>query len=265
MTFYGRTSAEMREMALHWYLEPMARHIFAADKSVQSVTLAIAQYWADNANDEVHLELIPAAARDPRWSEIASDPWRWGQGSSERLALLESASLALFGRRYSGYTSTRAIIAFAACCKEGVTQHDEYIDRFTPYAIARRGAKNKHYPEARPVDIEVVGKVLRPEAENRWLVGYDAVYAREQDPAGAPEPGLRQLSREEIDIALELLSEAGDWQSVVGELLRAAAHAVNAPSEEARWRLRYALESVEYVAASVGLMEAPPSTPDKDG
>lgn len=259
MSLYGRTSAELREMCLRWYLEPMARRLFAAHEDVQSVVLAVAQYWADNASDEVHVWLWPSRQRDPAWG--APVP-RAHERRDWQIEAVREAHRALFGSSRGPVTGTaRAITAFASFCKEGCTQEGDAAESFSPYAIARRGKVDGDGIQR--VDIEVTGTMLRPAAENQWAVGYEAPRYQDEAPVVASVP-FTPVPPDLLPDVLAALDGAGDWQSVVIELLRAAETAVNEPSDASRWRLRAALDTVRYLAQSVGIASPEGAPPDDE-
>lgn len=186
----GGTSAEMRERYLHEAFLPMAARAFAEDADVQSVVLAIGQYWCDEAVDAVHLALVPSAERDPTWPAIFSDsPFYeltehdgvvWEGSTPKGDAILRYDWYADYPQLDENQTS---ITAFASCCHEVTSQEDPLAITSRPYAIARRGDRG---PE-----LEIVGRVLRPEWEDRFDVGFDADDAVPEAPDEPPPPPRR--------------------------------------------------------------------------
>ncbi len=154
----GATSAEMHQTYLTKSFGPISKKIFDSDSDVQSVVLAIGQYWADEAEDAVHHELVPCVTVDPTWPSCLADNrfvvegWVHGTGSFDTFKL---------GQDHPRLdANTNAISAFASCCHEITSQEDDLADSSRPYAIARRTSERPGYA------IEVVGNVLRPEWED---------------------------------------------------------------------------------------------------
>lgn len=172
----GKTSAEMRERYLHEHFGPLARRYFEKDERVRSVILGIAQYWCDEADDAVHSIFVPCPDETPKpWPQCLSgnpyyslewgqtgvswlDDWKEHQAMRDDLPFLDE--------------NESMIVAFASCVHETGSQEFDDAENYRPYAIARRSP-------AGAVDIEVVGKVLRPEWEDR----FDAIPSFDDDEA----------------------------------------------------------------------------------
>lgn len=154
----GETSAELRANYLRDGFSPVARQIFDSYEDVQSVVLAIAQFYADEAEDAVHLEIIPCVVPNPEWpSCLDNNPFvlfdeGWHVDFSKGIYEMQ--------REYPQLdANTDAIIAFASCCHEISSQEDPVDVTSRPYAVAR--------PEANgTVAVEVVGSVVRPDWED---------------------------------------------------------------------------------------------------
>lgn len=183
----GKTSAELREQCLELYFRPIAQAILARSPATHSVALTVGQYWCDEAEDAVHLEILPFAERDPRWPPpddcaeqafefleplLAADGGYWKFSSS--LPQLDD--------------NGNAITAFASCCKEGCDQEMPIGESHLIYAIARRSDDGS-------TQIDIVGRMLRPEWEDRFDVGFElegdqAVDRPVTRPAPPPAGGL---------------------------------------------------------------------------
>ena len=72
MQLRGSCSAELRRHAMRYWVEPRAAAMLRADERWQSVTVAVAQYWDDDASDAVHLRLCVSRSLDPGWP-VAED------------------------------------------------------------------------------------------------------------------------------------------------------------------------------------------------
>lgn len=155
MSLPGDSSAELRAFYLRWVFQPLAAELLRAHADVQSVTLACAQYYNDEARDAVHLAVLPSTDRAATWPEPVGGGW----GRHERVL---RAQRALTGRRYGGFYGDNYdfIVAFAAYCRPGAHQELRMVEAYLPYAVARRA------PEG--LTLEVVGQVQQPEWEDRF-------------------------------------------------------------------------------------------------
>lgn len=186
MSLPGGTSAELRAFFLRWVLQPRAARLLR-EPSTRSVTLAVAQYWNDEARDAVHLLLLPSPLRDPGWPLVGPAPVRWpGEDSPLSLPYLDNSDY---------------ITAFGAYCLPGCDQEMSLNEAYRPYAIARMG------PEG--VEIERVGALRQPELEDRF------VRPRRAPPGEAPRLPAPRVERllEGRTIATEELLDS--WQGYV--------------------------------------------------
>ena len=169
----GKTSAELRTNYLEQTFRPVAAHVFANDARAQSLLLCISQHWADEADDAVHIEIIPAVVAQPSWPDcLLNNPFMSDEGSSNSLDDLYPAWKVvqeLVWKPHSNLpfldANSSAITAFASCCPEETSQEDPIATAFQPYAIAYRNADSGGDSDVR---IDVVGEVLRPEWEDRF-------------------------------------------------------------------------------------------------
>lgn len=200
MTEARPTSAELRAKIVREQVLPMARHLFEREPRAESVLFLVGQFWSDEADDAVHGELLACIDRDPRWPECArfavnplgkledddvfdaddgyvpTDDAFWAQ-----YRLLDGLPKSI---RYFD-DNGEMIVAFAAYCLEGCDQEQTKDESFTPYCIVRRNT-------AEP---EVIGRMLRPEWENRWdVVDAAEAAALEHDSPTAVAPASPQVN-----------------------------------------------------------------------
>lgn len=120
-----------------------------------SITMCVAQYWDDEANDAVHDLMVMSVHPGPAWPHECGDRWSaTDDGESDEACDYCQHDLGgLAGWHDNGWV----IRPFEPFCREGATQNDDPGDAYLPYAVARR--------TERGVAIEVVGKPVRP-----WLL-----------------------------------------------------------------------------------------------
>lgn len=156
----GETSAELRQNYLREGFAPTAAAIFAKYDNVQSVVLAIGQFWADEAEDAVHLDVIPCVVADPVWPSCLDNNEQFAESDEGHHYLTYPRELYELEGQFPGLDdNTDAITAFASCCHEISSQEEPITVTSRPYAIARR-------TDTGEVDVEVVGTVLRPDWED---------------------------------------------------------------------------------------------------
>lgn len=203
MTTPRPTSARLRETILDTHFLPIAKHVFAKEPRANSLIFAVAQFWADEADDAVHSEIVISSAVNPTWPECYSHEHNAfaseGEDSYDALEgqwqILSAATDQLPADRRFTDSNGEMIPAFAAFTKEECTQEDDPAEAFLPYAIARRSGGD--------VAIEIVGKMLRPEWEDNWDVGFYKDDEEDESPpdravetaaAPRPEPTVRRRS-----------------------------------------------------------------------
>ena len=174
---HGVTSATLRQAYMDRYFAPLAAEWFAEAPQLQSIVFAVAQYWDDEAADAVQCNLYYSAVRDPQWPAVIKETVTrcMYPTALNRLLTAEQYTRIHDRLRARGAEITfpdhngTMITAFAAYCVEGGNQEADDRHNYRPYAIARRGAAG--------AEIEVIGKMLRPEWENRFDVGWRALRA----------------------------------------------------------------------------------------
>lgn len=161
--WFGRTSAEMREHCLRWYVEPTARLLFATVPEANSLVLSVGQFWCDEAHDATHLALYASDERDPSWPELAENslfPERWERNKlSECMATVAGSSFS-----DSNYGN---IVAFASQCVLS-SQDESEGESYAPWAIVRRQGPTG-------CTSEVVGELLQPSFEDNFNVGFSRI------------------------------------------------------------------------------------------
>lgn len=129
---------------------------FAEHPALRSASLLVAQYWDDNASDEVMGRFAFSELETPDLTDHRS--W-WGSGrdivNRPTVGALSLRSVPL----PPAFNATDGLIAlFAAFCREGCTQDDDPWESFSPYAIFRRSDQT--------ITTDIVGVNRRP-----WLDG----------------------------------------------------------------------------------------------
>jgi len=154
------TSAWLREQHMREHVVPACTAMFAAHPTANAIVFAVAQYWADEANDAVHGQFVVSASRDPAWPSCC----------------IESEEV--FGSPYAGdfvgYDSglndnSTMITAFASCCVAESDQEAEVAAAYTPYAVIRRVPGAAGGEGSVGVSVEVIGQLHRPEWEDVWV------------------------------------------------------------------------------------------------
>lgn len=112
----------------------------------RSALLTFGQYWADNADDEVHGSVFLCSKEAPDWP-----PERDSEG--EELIDKKSYQISRWDHSVTpGYGEL--IPAFEAFCHEDASQEDDYSGSHRPFAVARFNASGK-------VEVEIVGRIVR--------------------------------------------------------------------------------------------------------
>jgi len=149
---------ELRDRYLRLTVEPTIRWVFEKFQHVQSVTLRVAQYWDDEANDAVHAELIFSQLETPRQKTNAGEnfpttpvldlgceaPWSWWKYNN-----LDTGE---YNDSVGWSDNWMAIPLFAAWCEEGCNQGMEHDEAYSPYCTYRKtdaGVQRELYPMVR--------------------------------------------------------------------------------------------------------------------
>lgn len=180
----GETSRELREGYLERHFVPMARAIFERAPEVPCVGLAVGQFWCDEAEDAVHAEVVPFRQRDPSWPADHDEEFV----ERVRSTFAKDGGYYRFLSRLPELDDNGPMItAFAAFCPEDCDQEMPVTESSVLYALARRS-------DSAVVEIEVVGRMLRPEWEDRFDVGFDA--PEDPEAAAAIEAAVAKARRQ---------------------------------------------------------------------
>jgi uncharacterized protein (TIGR02996 family) len=136
------------------HLRALARRAFEKRPETRSLLFAVAQYWNDQADDEVHDFLISSRRDVPVWPHFCEM-----YDDEEGLATPgehcnQNCDIELGGIGVWPET-------WARFCHEYGSQDRNDGENFTPYAIARRRGEGAEAS----FEVEVVGKLWRPEED----------------------------------------------------------------------------------------------------
>ncbi len=179
-------AAEWRQKSLE-HLRRAALRAFEKRPETRSLLFAVAQYWNDQADDEVH-DLVISSRRDvPVWPHFCEMYSEHDGRSTPGEYCNQNCDIDLGGVGVSPDT-------YARFCHEYGSQDRSDGENYTPYAIARRRGDG--------VEIEVIGKLWRPdedmipdepEAAPRWLELPRARALFEQVCASPADDGPRRV------------------------------------------------------------------------
>lgn len=164
---YTKSHTELiRQRTIDGYVIPIVKKVLEKYPRINSATFAVAQYWDDQASDEVHDFFLDSVLDNPDWEAFARAGYTEDKINLPGFKNRDRWSLDSF--RYEQRKNPNIydwnglgideIAAFAAFCKEGSHQSMDYSEAYTPYAILRRRDNG--------IVVEIVGKMLRP-----WLDG----------------------------------------------------------------------------------------------
>ena len=161
----------LRQKIIDEYVVPIVKNVFEKYPKIRSATFTVAQYWNDNANDEVHNFFLFSVLETPDWEAFTK---------AEQEDRIDSINLPDFETNeyfsyfslqwdarnelekdkdfYRWYGMSEEIPAFAAYAPGGAHQSMDYSEAYNPYAIL--------YRKDNDVEVKIVGKMLRP-----WLDG----------------------------------------------------------------------------------------------
>lgn len=136
----GTTSAQLRESFMERLVTPFVQCIFDTSET-KIVTFAVAQYWNDNADDEVHFAYWPGPWPQQSIYAVSDDPWvkqyrtirQAHRKLAERMGRKPKENYYVF---VDG-DNRDMVKAFASCCTEGGSQDDDFPEPYTPYAVFR--------------------------------------------------------------------------------------------------------------------------------
>lgn len=172
--------------------------LFAANPGLQSLVLGVAQFWADEADDAVHEELVAFPTREPWWPHACGGDD--GPGDGARCSRCSDGNVE--GELYRGFlhSNASAVFGWSAFCAEHVANQDGDASQFDPVAIARRGPEDT-------VALELCFELVRP-----WLDRNDVGERRDErerdwgDNTPSPEPTRAPWSARESELLRAVLA-----------------------------------------------------------
>lgn len=182
------TAAEMRRRIVEEDFVPFVAAAFERGPSLRSAMLLVAQYWADEADDAVHVDVVFSERATPTWPHRCEFD---DEGDAVVAAGAVRDTCTTCGNiGWMAFDDNGAgIAAFQSCCREGASQDQSVAEAYLPYAVARRTA-------AGHVEVEVVGGPVRG-----WLDSGEAVPTSDddedaRDPSMVATPPPRVPERE---------------------------------------------------------------------
>jgi hypothetical protein len=181
--FFAAEVRRLRHEFIHGRLRAHVEEWFAKYSELQSSMFLVAQYWADNAWDEVHMRLVFSELSTPDLTTALTRD-HIDQNDPQNLPVHMDLNYTFRFRPPESFTTNielrdeYAIPMFAAFCKGGGFHQDSpAFDSFSPCATFRRSGEGL-------MDIEVA-PMLRP-----WLDGValasqwdEAANHTERDPS----------------------------------------------------------------------------------
>lgn len=155
------TVLALRRHTLNTRLREEAERIAKRWSACRSVLLGVAQYWDDQANDEVHVDVFASDRNTPDWphfhienedEEDLDHQLVPGESSRDRCRYCGRSAV-----DYLSWGYGELVPAFEAYCHERGTQSSSDHENVRPYAIARKNERGGF-------DVEHVGRIVRP-----WL------------------------------------------------------------------------------------------------
>lgn len=169
----------IRQKVIINYALPIIKSVFYKYPQINSAYFTLAQYWNDQALDEVHDFILYSVLNIPDWKAFAKSEQMEDSFENEEdynKSVKDPINLPGFidfqyeiegNWNYSEKESNiycfdglenEIIASFAAFCKEGSHQCMLDSEAYTPYALFTRTNEG--------IKVEIVGKMLRP-----WLDG----------------------------------------------------------------------------------------------
>jgi hypothetical protein len=142
--------------------EKLAGVLFEKQPSRRSILLAVAQYWNDGADDEVHATIVCSTRETPVWPHECRDTSE-EDGKYLNTPLLTGEECGQchdweeLHLNFHGADGDPFVLALELFCREGSDQEMEDFEAYAPYAIARRIGEG-----ANEIQLEIVGVPRRP-------------------------------------------------------------------------------------------------------
>lgn len=139
---------------------PVVSQQFAEMPVLRSAVLMVAQYYDDNADDEVHLQLVWSELDRPDTTTECARYQNLGRPGrpADPVNLPSVDALTFRDDLWPGPDDGDPVPLFAAYCVEGADQNDEDLTHWRPYAVFRRSGNG--------ITVDTVGLLARP-----WLDG----------------------------------------------------------------------------------------------
>lgn len=147
--------AQARAAALKM-LAGAAEKFFAKHPSYQSMLLGVAQYWADEADDAVHYDLVASERPLPLWPHYCEET-AWDQDDFENVPGEVCWNCGELGYLGAWDDNGSSITAFESFCHEVGSQEEPSAHNYLPFAVARKVGER--------IEVEVIGKLQRPDNE----------------------------------------------------------------------------------------------------
>lgn len=158
-------AAALRRVILARYAVA-AKDVFKEYPKVNSVAFCVAQFWSDNADDEVHFRLCPSELQTPDLVALSAHQYHDNDPVN-----LPSGRLPLYGYGCCDpldvYGIGPYISAFAAFCRE-TYQDAEFVDQYSAFAIFRRDKSMTTFTGETTISTEITGRPFRT-----WLDAVD--------------------------------------------------------------------------------------------
>jgi uncharacterized protein (TIGR02996 family) len=133
----GASPFTLRRWSLEHELRPLFQRVFEERPEVRSVLLAVAQHWADEADDAVHGHLVMSAREVPRWPHRCADDTFPGDGDLCSYCCSRDFDDPRV-RWVSWDENGLAIRCWQAFCLEGGSQDDDPNFASVPVLVGRR-------------------------------------------------------------------------------------------------------------------------------
>lgn len=150
--------AEVRTAMLGRF-EKLATALFEKQPSRRSIMFAVAQYWNDGADDEVHATMVCSVRETPVWPHECDYVYDENRKfvttrplDGEECGLCGDWNELRFD--FYGDNGDPIVVAFELFCREGSNQSMAESEAYAPYAIARRAGDR--------IELELVGVPHRP-------------------------------------------------------------------------------------------------------
>jgi hypothetical protein len=165
------TLAQERERYIQALLLPFVREQVALDDSIRSVLFTVAQYWDDNASDQVHMDALFSTQSQPIWPHDCD----WGDVPTNNGTSCQRCRQN--GEEVDPPYEPAFFRAWESMCREGADQNLDTHQNHLPAVLVQINGDNLSH--------QIVGRFVRP-----WL--------EEQ----VPNQALQGLAQRLVQVAL---------------------------------------------------------------